>query len=197
VPRHLRCTDVSAARARFAVAARLPRAASLAAVALLSLTLAVGCQPVLPEARVPGPPMAKPNQAPAAPVRSARPTPGVEARSASAAGDVVEAGQSYVTALYAADDATAALYLPGYGDKIRQDEGKFELQNLTARPMTWGEAGYADADPSLEFTEVIARVRARESGDSGSVYYKLGFKRSGDTLAIDLASRRIDVRPSS
>ena len=197
MPRHPRCTDVSAARTPLAVGSRLPRAVSLPALALLSLALTVGCQPVLPEARVPGPPMAKPNGAPAAPVRSARPTPGVEARSASAAGDVVEAGQTYVAALYAADDATAALYLPGYGDKIRQDEGKYELETVTARPMTWGEAGYADADPSLEFTEVTARVRARDSGAPGSVYYKLGFKRSGDTLAIDLASRRIDVRPGS
>jgi len=197
VPRHPRCTDVSVARRSLGATANRPPVACVLALALLSLALAVGCQPVLPEARVPGPPVAKPNGAPAAPVRSARPTPGVEARSTSAAGDVVEAGQSYVAALFAADDATAGLYLPGYGDKIRQDEAKYELENLTARPMTWGEAGYADADPSLEFTEVTARVRARDTGAPGTVYYKLGFKRSGDTLAIDLASRRIDVRPSS
>jgi hypothetical protein len=210
VPRHPRCTEPCAARARSVVAARqprgtsplaltagLPRAARPLALALLSLTLAVGCQPVLPEARVPGPPVAKPNAAPAAPVRPARATPDVQIRTASAAGDVVQAGEAYVAALYAADDATAALYLPGYGDQIRKDEDKYELDSLSGRPMTWGEAGYADADHSLEFTEVTARVRARDNGTPGTIYYKLGFKRSGDALAIDLASRRIDVRPGS
>jgi hypothetical protein len=126
--------------------------------------------------------------------RPPRATPGPEVRTAVASGDVVEAAQAYVYALYTADDETAALYQPGYGTLLRKDEDQFELLDLTARPMSWGEAGYPDADPSLEFAEVVARVRARNGSSAGTIYYKIGFKRQGDTLSIDLMSRRMDVR---
>ena len=95
------------------------------ALALLSLAVAVGCQTgPTGGARTRSAGGEAERGAPHA-GRSARPA-GVEVRSTSAAGDVVEAGQSYVAALFAADDATAAQYLPGYGDKIRQDEAKYE-----------------------------------------------------------------------
>jgi len=155
--------------------------------------LAACFQPVLPQPRVPAPPIDRGGAPPAAP-RPVRATPGPEQRAAVASGDVVEAGEAYVTALYEADDATAALYMPSYGDVLRKDEDKYQLNGISARPMSWGEAGYLDADPSLEFAEVIARVQARDGSAAGNVYYKLGFKRSGDSLVIDLASRRFDVR---
>jgi hypothetical protein len=164
-----------------------------AAVTLLSLALTVGCTPILPQARVPAPPVVSGGSSAPAP-RPARATPELEVRTAAASGDVVEAGQVYVAALYAADDDTAARYIRGYGDKLRKDEDELILESLSARPMTWGEAGYTDADPALEFTEVIARVQDRKTGNPGTVYYKLGFKRSGDTMTIDMYSKRPDIR---
>jgi hypothetical protein len=163
------------------------------AVGLAGLALAACFQPVLPQPRVPAPPMDR-GGAPQAPPRPVRATPGPDQRAAVASSDVVGAGEAYVTALYEADDATAALYMPSYGDVLRKDEDKYQLEGLTARAMSWGEAGYLDADPSLEFAEVIARVQARDGSTAGNVYYKLGFKRQGDDLVIDLASRRLDVR---
>jgi multidrug efflux pump subunit AcrA (membrane-fusion protein) len=194
-----RTGSVDAVRAASALAGR-PRRGSkrwirrALALGLLGLVFVLGCSPVLPEPRVPARPSVPGPSAPNVPQRQARATPGVEQRTAVASGDVVEAGQAYVAALYAADDDTAALYMPGYGSVLRKDEDHYELQNLSARPMSWGEAGYADADPSLEFAEVIAQVRARDGSSAGRVYYKIGFKRNGDGLSIDLASRRLDVR---
>ncbi len=172
---------------------RVRRAASILLVGLLAPALAGCFQPVLPQPRVPAPPMVN-GGAPQAAPRPVRATPGPEQRAAVASSDVVEAGEAYVTALYEADDATAALYMPSYGDILRKDEDKYELEGVTARAMSWGEAGYSDADPSLEFAEVVAKVRARDGNSAGNVYYKLGFKRNGDDLTIDLASRRFDVR---
>ncbi|HZU06621.1 MAG TPA: hypothetical protein VFB73_11665 [Chloroflexota bacterium] len=159
----------------------------------LVLAAAVGACVPPPSPRVPPPPMVGSSGQIAAP-RPPRATPGPEVRTAVASGDVVEAAQAYVYALYTADDETAALYQPGYGTLLRKDEDQFELLDLTARPMSWGEAGYPDADPSLEFAEVVARVRARNGSSAGTIYYKIGFKRQGDTLSIDLMSRRMDVR---
>ncbi len=182
MPRHRSCTDLPGRGLAFG---------------LIGLTLAVGCTaPIMPAPRVPAPPMVNGGAA-VAPPRAPRATPDIAARTASAANDVVAAGQAYVTALYAADDDTAAQYISGYGDQLRKEEADLELIDLSARPMTWGEAGYTDADPSLEFTEVVARVRSRRTGNEGSVYYKLGFKRSGDNLSIDLYSKRVDVRDAS
>jgi hypothetical protein len=132
--------------------------------------------------------------APAAAQRPPRPTPAPERAIVPAQGDVVEAAQAYVQALYDADDATAALYQPGFGPKLRENEDTYELLGLSARPITWSEFGYQDADPDLEIAEVVARVRSRKNAEAGSVYYKLGFKRTGDTLTIEQGSKRMDVR---
>ena len=37
-------------------------------------------------------------------------------------------------------------------------------------------------------------IESRQGKTSGTAYYKLGFKRAGDALEIDYASRRMDVR---
>jgi hypothetical protein len=111
-----------------------------------------------------------------------------------AEGDVVAAGEAYVRALYAADDETAALYQPGYGPVLRKTEDEYELLDLSARPMTWGEAGYTNINPDLEFAEVVARVKGKKSPLAGSMYYKLGFLRQGDTLVLDFAVLRNETR---
>ena len=157
------------------------------------LALLAGCASN-PKPRVAPPPLPAAQPAPARPARA---TPGPEARAVVASTDVVEAGRAYLTALYQADDATAALCQPGFGQHLRRDEDRYELEDLMARPLTWGEAGYVDADPSLEFVEVVARVRARNGTGAGSVYYKIGFKRDGDGVTIDLWSRRMDVRQAA
>jgi hypothetical protein len=107
---------------------------------------------------------------------------------------VVQAGQEYVRALFTADDATAMLYQPGFGPALRKEEDKYQLLDVDARPMTWSEAGYVDADPDLEFTEVTASVQARDGTTAGRFYYKVGFKRADDVLAVDMVVTRIDVR---
>jgi hypothetical protein len=114
-------------------------------------------------------------------------------RTAIASDDVVAAGTAFVSALYAADDAVAELYQPGFGELLRSQEDEYELLDLRARPIAWGEAGYDDADPALEWAEVIARVRARKGDAGGAIYYKVGFRRQGDALTVDLWSRRLDV----
>lgn len=147
-----------------------------------------------PQPRVPAPPMLAGGAAAAQPTRAPRPTPGPEVQRAIPQGDVVAAGEAFVTALYAADDATAATYQPGFGELLRKDEDRYELLDMRARPMAWAEAGYPDADPSLEWAEVITRVNERTGTQSGTVYYKLGFKRGENGLKIDLWSRRLDLR---
>ena len=82
----------------------------------------------------------------------------------------------------------------GFGPKLHEDEDTYTLLGLSARPITWSEFGYADADPDLEIAEVVARVQSRESAEAGNVYYKLGFRRTGDKLTIDQASKRTDLR---
>lgn len=171
---------------------RLTRAlAGVLGAALLAATL--GCWP---QPRVPAAPMIQSpggGSAPAA-ARTPRPTPPPEVRERVASNDVVEAAREYVTALYTGDDATAALYRSGYTELLRKDENELILEDLTVRPMTWGEAGYLDADPATEWAEVVVRVRARQGNASGRVYYKLGFLREGDRLQLDLSSRRMEVR---
>jgi hypothetical protein len=133
----------------------------------------------------------------AAPVAAQRPpraTPPPSQAMVPAQGDVVEAAEAYVQALYAADDATAAVYQPGFGPKLRQDEDTYQLVDISARPITWSEFGYQDAAPDLEIAEVVARVQSRKSSEAGSVYYKLGFRRAGDQLTIEQGSKRTDVR---
>lgn len=173
-----------AARARYALALGL---------GLLASALVAACSP---QPRVPAPPMVQ--NAPSAPQaqgqRAPRPTPGAEARQAVAQADVVQAGREYVAALYAADDSAAAQYRSGFTDLLRKDENDLVLEGLQARPMTWGEAGYNDADPTLEWAEVVAQVRSRTGNTSGSVYYKLGFRREPEGLQLDLSARRIELR---
>ena len=111
-----------------------------------------------------------------------------------AQGDVVAAAEEYVRALYASDDLVAVQYQSGYTDLLRKDENELELQGLQSRPISWGEAGYMDADPELEWAEVVADVRGRRANNPGRVYYKLGFRRIGDALQLDLSSRRMDIR---
>lgn len=163
----------------------------LLGVALLAAT--TGCWP---QPRVPAAPMVQSPSGASAPAaaRTPRPTPPPEVRERLASGDVVEAAREYVTALYTGDDATAALYRSGYTELLRKDENELILEDLTVRPMTWGEAGYLDADPATEWAEVVVRVRARQGNASGRVYYKLGFLREGDRLQLDLSSRRMELR---
>ena len=171
-------------------------AASLALGLLCSLAVA-GCA-ANPQPRVPAAPMvagAAPASAAGAAPRSVRPTPVAEQRAAVASGDVLDAALAYVGALYAADDTTAALYQPAFGTQLRKEEDKYDLLALDGRPISWGEAGYTDADPNLEFAEVIARVRGKEANPfGGNVYYKVGFHRTSDGLVVDMLSRRLDVR---
>jgi hypothetical protein len=168
------------------------RALLLVGSGLVAAAVLAGCAS-MPAPRVPPPPVLGTGQGAAAP-RAPRPTPAPEVRIATASGDVAEAGATFVRALYAADDDTAATYQPGFGELLRKQEDAFELVDLRARPMAWGEAGYDDADPTLEWTEVITRVQDRKTGDAGTIYYKIGFRRQGDALTIDLWSRRTDVR---
>jgi hypothetical protein len=127
--------------------------------------------------------------------RAVRATPVAEQRAAVASGDVSDAAVAYVGALYAADDGTATLYQPGFGPQLRKEEDKYELHALDGRPISWGEAGYADADPNLEFAEVIARVRGKDANPfGGNVYYKVGFHRTSEGLVVDTLIRRLDVR---
>jgi len=173
------------------LAGRLPRV--LAPVLGVGLVVAgLGCWP---QPRVPAPPVAPgPGAAGAPAARPPRPTPAPEVRERVASSDVVEAAREYVTALYTGDDATAAQYRNGYTDLLRKDESELVLEDLTVRPMTWGEAGYLDADPATEWAEVVARVHSRQGTTSGRVYYKLGFLREGDKLQIDLSARRMELR---
>jgi len=143
---------------------------------------------------VPPPPMVAGGAAPAAAQRAPRPTPAPERAMAPAAGDVVAAAQAYVQALYDGDDATATLYQPGFGPKLHETEDGYTLLGLSARPISWSEFGYPDADPDLEIAEVVARVQSRKGTESGNVYYKLGFRRAGDKLTIEQGSTRVDVR---
>jgi hypothetical protein len=163
-------------------------------VALLGLTVAAACSG--PERiRNPGPPVIPGGVANAAPqARAPIPTPPPERALAVAEDDVVAAGEAYVRALYAADDETAALYQPGYGPVLRKTEDEYELLSVSARPMTWGEAGYTNINPDLEFAEVVARVKGKKSPLAGSMYYKLGFLRQGDTLVLDFAVLRNETR---
>lgn len=149
-----------------------------------------------PKSRGGGPPVAQPQAASSAPqaARAPRPTPGADVQRAVAQSDVVAAASEYIAALYAADDLTAAQYRGGYTDLLRKDENELELQNLSARAMSWGEAGYLDADPDLEWAEVVARVRSRSGATSGNVYYKLGFRREGEGVQLDMSARRMDLR---
>ena len=171
---------------------RRARALLLFGEGLVVAAVLAGCAS-MPAPRVPPPPVLGTGQAAPAP-RAPRATPAPEVRTATASGDAVEAATTFVQALYAADDDTAALYQPGFGDLLRKQEDAFEMVDVRARPMAWGEAGYDDADPTLEWAEVITRVRDRKTGDPGTIYYKIGFKRQGDALTIDLWSRRTDVR---
>jgi len=150
------------------------------------------------EARVPprpgsiaqgGMPAAAPNTGSAA-----RPTPLPQQVQAVAETDTVTAGETFVRALYAGDDDTASLYQPGFGPVLRKTEDEHELQALSARPMSWGEAAYPDADPTSEWVEVVARVRAKKGNGAGNIYYKLGFLRDGDALSLHLWSQRNEVR---
>ena len=168
------------------------RAVLLVGGGLLAAAVLAGCAS-MPAPRVPPPPVLGTGQSAPAP-RAPRATPAPEVRTMMASGDAAEAASTFVRALYSADDDTAALYQPGFGDLLRKTEDAFELVDLRARPMAWGEAGYDDADPTLEWAEVIARVQDRKTGDAGTIYYKIGFKRQGDALTIDLWSRRTDVR---
>ena len=166
-----------------------------AVLGILGITLAVGGLGCWPQPRVPAPPVAQsPGGAAPAAVRTPRPTPPPEVRERVASTDVVEAARAYVTALYTADDATAASYQEGYTELLRKDENELEMEDLTVRPMAWGEAGYLDADPATEWAEVVVRVHTRRGNSSGRVYYKLGFLREDDKLRLDLASRRIELR---
>ncbi len=181
---------------RLLLAPRMRRghARALVASALLgALAVTLACAS-MPQARYPGPPVASGggaavNAAPRAP----RPTALPEQRFATAETDVVAAGEEYVRALYAGDDETAAAYQPGFGPKLREREDDFELAGLSARAITWGEAGYADIDPDVEWIEVVARVRGRKDNTAGNIYYKIGFKRT-DKLTIVQSVRRVDVR---
>ncbi len=155
--------------------------------------LAVGCM-ATPQPRVPPPPMVAGGAAPVAAQRAPRATPPAERAIAPAQSDVVAAAQAYVQAIYDGDYDTAAAYQPGFGPKLHEDEDTYTLLSLSARPITWTEFGYPDADPNLEIAEVVARVQSRKGPESGSVYYKLGFRRDGDTLTIEQQSKRTDVR---
>jgi hypothetical protein len=132
--------------------------------------------------------------APVAAQRAPRPTPPPERAVAPAGGDVVAAAQAYIQAIYDGDYETAAAYQPGFGPKLHEDEDTYTLISLSARPISWSEFGYPDADPDLEIAEVVARVQSRKGPEAGSVYYKLGFRRTGDQLTIEQQSKRTDLR---
>jgi hypothetical protein len=102
-----------------------------------------------------------------------------------------------VRALYAADDETAAAIQPGFGTQLRKAEDEMNLLGISGRPMTWSEAGYPDASPDLEWAEVVADVQARRGTSAGKVYYKLGFKRHGDFLVLDMYTRRDETREAA
>jgi hypothetical protein len=160
-------------------------------VGLAALVLGAGCAP--PQPKVPGPPMVAGGQAAVA-QRPARPTPAPDRAIMLAEGDVVEAAQVFVQALYQADDATAMAYQPGFGPKLRENEDTYTLISMSGRPITWSEFGYPDADADLEFAEVVARVQSRKNDESGNLYYKIAFRRAGEQLTIDQWSKRVDVR---
>jgi hypothetical protein len=161
------------------------------ALGLTALTLGAACAP---QPRVPAPPVAAGGAVPAAVPRATRAAPPPERAIAPAEGDVVEAAQTYVQAIYDGDYETAAIYQPGFGPKLHEDEDTYTLLGLSARPISWSEFGYPDAAPDLEIAEVVARVQSRKGPEAGNVYYKLGFRRVGDTLTIDQASKRTDLR---
>jgi hypothetical protein len=162
-------------------------------VGLAALVLGAACA-APPQPKVPGPPIVAGGAPAAVAQRPARPTPAPDRAIMLAEGDVVEAAQVFVQALYDADDATAIAYQPGFGPKLRENEDSYALVSMSGRPITWTEFGYPDADPDLEFAEVVARVQGRRNTEAGSFYYKIAFRRAGERLAIDQWSKRIDVR---
>lgn len=171
-------------------------ASGAALLALLAVVLIARSASGTAKTFNPGPPIPKEGAglASAQQQRAPRPAPPPEKQIAMAEGDVAEAAQIYVRALFAKDDLTASQYRSGFGELMRKNEDDYELDGLSARPMTWGEAGYTDADPDLEWAEVVARVHGRKQPSSGAFYYKLGFKRNGDALALDMSATRLDVR---
>jgi hypothetical protein len=162
-------------------------------VGIAALALGAACA-AAPQPRVPGPPIVAGGAPAAAAQRPARPTPAPDRAILLAEGDVVEAAQAFVQALYDGDDATATAYQPGFGPKLRENEDTYTLVSLSGRPITWSEYGYPDADSELEFAEVVARVEGRRNPEAGSIYYKLAFRRAGDKLTIDQWSKRVDTR---
>ena len=169
------------------------RSARAGVLALVGCALLVGCAGPGKQFN-PGPPPAVGGIAEASgPQRAPRPAPQPEQILAVAENDVVAAGESFVRALFAADDAAAGIYQPGFGPKLREQEDAYELLSVSARPMSWGEAGYADAPPEIEWTEVVASVQGRRNSSTGFAYYRIGFQRA-DGLTIERYSRRVDVR---
>lgn len=171
----------------------------IALVAVVAIVALLGVLTVTTktEARVPPRPVTTEGSAPAPGPNAgsaARPTPLPQQVQAVAETDVVAAGEAFVRALYAGDDDTASAYQPGFGPFLRKTEDEHELQAISSRPMSWGEAGYPDADPSSEWVEVVARVRAKKGNGAGNIYYKLGFLREGDALSLHLWSQRNEVR---
>ncbi|HEY7063758.1 MAG TPA: hypothetical protein VII06_19925 [Chloroflexota bacterium] len=163
-------------------------------LAVVAVALAVACA-ASPKPLNPGPPVVPGGGlAQAQQQHAARPTPPPDRVVMLADDDVVAAAEAFVQAIFDKDDATAEAYQPGYGPKVRENEDTYDLLGMSARPITWTEFGYPDADPNGEFAEVAARVQSNRGPEAGTFYYKIGFKRDGDKLTIDQWSKRMDVR---
>ena len=131
-----------------------PLLIALVVVVAIVAVLAVMTMTTKTEARVPPRPVSAQGAAPAPGGNAgsaARPTPLPHQVQAVAETDTVAAGEAFVRALYAGDDDTASVYQPGFGPFLRKTEDEHDLQSISSRQMSWGEAGYPDADPNSEW----------------------------------------------